>query len=55
MSQNAAQLRQQAAEFRRLASSFSTLEMRKRLFDLAETCDRIANDIERAVNARREA
>ncbi len=49
MPQRANVLREQAAEFRRLARTFMTPELRERLEKLAEQCDRVADDIERGV------
>jgi hypothetical protein len=50
MAQRADSLRVQAAEFRRLAKTFATPELRDRLEKLAQQCERVADDIERAVD-----
>ena len=49
MSQRAVILREQAAEFRRLASTFNGAEMRNSLSDLANQCEQIAEEIERRI------
>lgn len=50
MAHRANVLREQAAEFRRLAHTFQSPELRERLEKLAEQCDRVAEDIERSVD-----
>ena len=50
MPQRANVLREQAAEFRRLARTFTTPDLRDRLEKLAEQCDRVAEDIERGLD-----
>jgi hypothetical protein len=55
MAQRAEMLREQAAEFRRLAGTFRSDEMRDRLEGLAKQCERIADDIERRINSGQSA
>ena len=54
MSQRAVILRNQAAEFRRLADTFNRAEMRDRLSDLANHCEQIAAEIEHSIASGRE-
>jgi hypothetical protein len=50
MPERANVLREQAAEFRRLARTFTSPDLRERLEKLAEQCDRVADDIEHRVD-----
>ena len=50
-SKRAQVLRKQAAEFRKLARTFSSAEMRERLEALADQCELIADDIDRGTSA----
>ena len=54
MSQRAITLRQQAAEYRRLATTFQSPEMRDQLLALANQCERIAQEIDRSIASGRE-
>jgi len=54
MSQRAVVLREQAAAFRQLATTFQSSEMRDQLAGLARQCDRIAAEIEQSLATGRE-
>ena len=53
MADRANVLREQAAQFRRLAATFVSPDLRDRLEKLAEQCERVADDIESAIKRPR--